>query len=165
MAVGACYCQGAGHNRPSGRCKILGVLLTLMACYSCYIEILGVLNTTFFLILRSAIAPPVPPTLHKVCCGGERNCESEKIFYFALLSSHFGGISEKVWDAGHVNIYLDKKLILRLLKCNAQTLVILSSPIKQHVTLCFCVIENISKYIFRLDYSKKHFIVLKPIHP
>ena len=34
----------------------------------------------FFLIFRSAIAPPVPLALHKVCCGGERNCKLEKKF-------------------------------------------------------------------------------------
>ena len=96
-----------------------------MACYSCYIEILGVLNATFFLILRSAIAPPSSTgPAQSVLWWGKELQVREKFL------SHFGGISEKVWDARHVNIYLDKKLILRLLKCNAQTLVILSSPIK-----------------------------------
>ena len=55
--------------RPGGRLKILGVLITLAARYSWDLELLGVLNTTFFLISKnigSAIAPPatkIPTTL------------------------------------------------------------------------------------------------------
>ena len=51
-------------SRPVGSCKILGVLMTFVACYSCNLEILGVLNATVFLIsenIGSAIAPPAPP--------------------------------------------------------------------------------------------------------
>ena len=52
--------------RPIGRWKIFGVLMTFAACYSCYPEILGLLNTAFFLISRNiggAIPPPAPPVL------------------------------------------------------------------------------------------------------
>ena len=53
-----------GMCRPVGSCKILGVLMTFMVCYSYILEILGVLNANFFLISRNiggAIAPPAPP--------------------------------------------------------------------------------------------------------
>ena len=43
-------------------CKILGVLITL--CGRTDLKILGVLNVTFFLVLKNiwgAIAPPAPP--------------------------------------------------------------------------------------------------------
>ena len=49
-----------------GEKYILGVLITLAACYSCNVEILGVLNTIFFIISRNvggAAAPQVPPAL------------------------------------------------------------------------------------------------------
>ncbi len=50
--------------RPGGRCKILGVLMTFCGALRTDLKILGVLNATFYLILRNiggAIAPPAPP--------------------------------------------------------------------------------------------------------
>ena len=47
-------------DRLFGRFKILGVPIDLAAHDSCNLEILGVLNLTFF-IIGSAIAPTVPP--------------------------------------------------------------------------------------------------------
>ena len=55
--------------RPGGRCKILGVLMTLCGPFGTNLEILGVLNASFPPIFRNiggAIAlpaPPVPPAL------------------------------------------------------------------------------------------------------
>ena len=64
-------CSKLVHNwvekaRPIGSYNILRVLMTFAARYSCNIEILGVLNATFFFIpkiIRGAIAPQLPTTL------------------------------------------------------------------------------------------------------
>ena len=45
-------------DRPVGSFEILGVLMTFVACYTCNLEMLGVLN--------GAIAPPLPTALVEV---------------------------------------------------------------------------------------------------
>ena len=63
--------RAVASSRPVGSCKILGVLMTCVACYSCNLEILGVLNATFFHITRNiggAIAPPAPPLPTALYC-------------------------------------------------------------------------------------------------
>ena len=56
--------RAVASSRPVGSCKILGVLMTFMVCYSYILEILAMLNANFFLISRNiwgAIAPQAPP--------------------------------------------------------------------------------------------------------
>ena len=86
--------------------------------------------------LRSAIAPPSSTGPAQSVLWWGKELQVREKFLSCIAFKPFWRNFRKRWDARHVNIYLDKKLILRLLKCNAQTLVILSSPIKQHVTLC-----------------------------
>ena len=57
-------------HRPGGRCKILGVLMTFTACYACSLELLGVPNSTFFLISKrlNMLFSPTLPVKAVLCC-------------------------------------------------------------------------------------------------
>ena len=64
--IGVSHTNNASVNncRPGGRCKILGVLMTYCGTLRTDLKILGVLNITFYPILRNiggAIASPAPP--------------------------------------------------------------------------------------------------------
>ena len=95
--------QEASYNlrfRPVGRCKILGVLMTSCGALRTDLKISGVLNVTFYLILRNiggAIAPPFPSALRRTMfeIGPKRSetlvgipCSSWQSF--TLVCNHFG---------------------------------------------------------------------------
>ena len=74
-------------TKPCGRFKILGVLMTFVVCYSGNLKILGILNATFFLILRN-IEGAIVGFYISICMTGIQHNEEQTISSQFCLKLH-----------------------------------------------------------------------------